>query len=97
MNIAEMICQTTQILTDIRKIYSLYHFCNDPKLIYNHIVNEICMLKREDVMLYFVCEDFSEESSIDVLKIELLKLYKFLSNEFIHQIHRFNEVVGVTY
>ncbi|MDE5715889.1 MAG: hypothetical protein K2I42_07165 [Anaeroplasmataceae bacterium] len=96
MNIAEMICQTTQILTDIRKVYSLYHYCNDRKLIYNQIVNEICLLKREDIMLYFVCEDFSEESSLEVLKIELLKLYKFLSNEFVHKIHSFNEIVEVT-
>ena len=95
MNIAEMICQTTQILTEIRKCQCMYHYCEDKKKIYNYIVSEICRLKKEEVLLYFVEEDFNENSSLEVLKIELLKLYRFLSGEFIHRIGNYNQVMQV--
>ena len=72
MDLVDMICQTSQLLTDIRKCQSLYHYCEDKKAIYEHIVKEICFLKDEDVLLYFVNERFNEFRSIKNRAIKAL-------------------------
>ena len=95
MDLVDMICQTSQLLTDIRKCQSLYHYCEDKKAIYEHIVKEICFLKDEDVLLYFVNERFNEESSLEVLRIELLRLYKILADKFLGNIQTYAKPVEV--
>lgn len=53
------------------------------------------LFKDEDVLLYFVNERFNEESSLEVLRIELLKLYKILADKFLGNIQTYAKPVEV--
>ncbi len=86
-----MICQTSKLLTEIKKCQSLYTYCKDRHVIYRFIVKEIYRLNKVDILLVFLEDDLRENCSLDVLKEELLKLYKFQSEEFIHHIQSFNK------
>lgn len=88
-----MIRQTTEIVTEIQKCQSLYHYCNDNHLIYRYIIKEIYRLNKVDVLLAFLADDLRENCSIDVLKLELLKLYKFLTEEFALKIKSYTKEV----
>lgn len=90
MNITDMICQTSEIVTEIKKCQSLYHHCNDNHLIYRYIIKEIYRINKVDVLLEFLADDLRENCSLDVLKHELLKLYHFLSEEFVSKVKSYN-------
>lgn len=96
MNITDMIRQTSELTTEIKKCQSLYHYCNDNHMIYRYIIKEIYRMNKVDVLLAFLADDLRENCSLDVLKVELLKLYKFLSDEFILKIksYDFNKEVA---
>ncbi|MDE6584420.1 MAG: hypothetical protein K2K15_03370 [Anaeroplasmataceae bacterium] len=97
MNITDMICQTSELLTEIKKCQSLYHYCKDNHVIYRYILKEIYRLNKVDVLLEFLADDLRENCSLDTLKKELLKLYGFLSEEFVSKIKSYNQVKEVAY
>lgn len=83
MKVTDMICQTSELLTEIKKCQSLYHYCKDNHLIYRYIIKEIYKINKVDVLLEFLADDLRENCSLDELKNELLKLYRVLSDEFL--------------
>lgn len=93
MNITDMICQTSEILTQIKKCQCLYSHCKDKHILYRCIIQEIYRINKVDVLLVFLEDDLREDCSIEILKDELLKLYKFQSEEFISHIHKMNKEV----
>lgn len=46
-----------------------------------------------DILLVFLEDDLREDCNIEVLREELLKLYKFQSEEFINHIRKMNKEV----
>lgn len=95
MNITDMICQTSELLTQIKKCQCLYNFCKDKHIVYRFIIQEIYRLNKVDILLVFLEDDLREDCSIETLKEELLKLYKFQSEEFISHIRKLNSEVSV--
>ncbi len=92
-----MICQTSELLTEIKKCKSLYHYCNDNHLIYRYIIKEIYRMNKVDILLEFLADDLRENCSLEDLKLELLKLYRFLSDEFISTVRNYNYNKEVVY
>ncbi|MCM1131103.1 MAG: hypothetical protein NC310_03325 [Roseburia sp.] len=97
MKVTDMICQTSLLLTEIKKCQSLYHYCNDNHLIYRYIIKEIYRMNKVDVLLEFLADDLREDCSLDDLKRELLKLYRFLSDEFLLTVKNFSFNKEVAY
>lgn len=97
MKVTDMICQTSELLTEIKKCQSLYHYCNDNHLIYRYIIKEIYKLNKVDVLLEFLADDLRENCSLDDLKQELLKLYRVLSDEFLLTVNNFSLNKEVAY
>ncbi|MDE6047854.1 MAG: hypothetical protein K2M08_04980 [Anaeroplasmataceae bacterium] len=97
MKVTDMICQTSELLREIKKCQSLYHYCNDNHLIYRYIIKEIYRLNKVDVLLEFLADDLRENCSLEDLKHELLKLYRILSDEFILAVKSYNFSKEVAY
>ena len=57
------------------------------------IIQEIYRINKVDILLVFLEDDLREDCNIEVLREELLKLYKFLSEEFINHIRKMNKEV----
>lgn len=96
MNITDMISQASELLIEIKKCQSLYHYCNDNHLIYRYIIKEIYRINKVDVLLEFLADDLRENCSLEELKHELLKLYRVLSDEFLLTVknYTFNKEVA---
>ncbi|MDE6660924.1 MAG: hypothetical protein K2J93_03760 [Anaeroplasmataceae bacterium] len=94
MQVTDMICQTSELLKEIKKCQCLYHYCKDKHVIYRFIINEIYKLNKVDILLVFLADDLRENCSLEELKQELLKLYGFLSDEFmlLMKSYNFNKV-----
>lgn len=90
MNLTEMILETSEVLNEINKCQKLYHYCNDKHIIYRYIIKEIYRINKVDVLLEFLADDLKENCSIEDLKNELLKLYHYLTIEFISKIKSYN-------
>ena len=97
MKVTDMICQTSELLTEIKKCQSLYHYCNDNHLIYRYIIKEIYRINKVDVLLEFLADDLRENCSLDDLKQELLKLYRVLSDEFLLTVKKYSLNKEVAY
>ena len=82
-DVAEVLLEAERLLIEIRKCVSLYHYCEDGKIIYNHILKDIYTLNKPEILIDFSLDYFNEDSNITTLKVELLKLYKVLSNNFL--------------
>lgn len=82
-NIVDVIVEAGRIITEIKKCVSLYHFCQNKKQIYDYILKDIFYLDAPEVLTDFNLNYFTENSSLEVLKLELLKLYKSLTREFV--------------
>ena len=93
MNITDMICQTSELLTQIKKCQSLYSHCKDKHILYRFIIQEIYRINKVDILLVFLEDDLREDCNIEVLREELLKLYKFQSEVFINHIRKMNKEV----
>lgn len=97
MNVTDMISQTSELITAIKKCQSLYHYCNDNHLIYRYIIKEIYRINKVDVLLVFLADDLRENCSLEDLKHELLKLYRVLSDEFLLTVKNYNHTKEVAY
>lgn len=97
MKTTDMICQTSVLLTEIKKCQSLYHYCKDNHLIYRYIIKEIYRINKVDVLLEFLADDLREDCSLDDLKNELLKLYRILSDEFLTTVKSYSCSKEVAY
>lgn len=86
-----MISQSSELLTEIRKCQSLYHYCEDNHIIYRFILQVIYRMNKVDVLLEFLADDLRENCSLEDLKLELLKLYKLLTQDFVQEIHRYSK------
>lgn len=93
MSIVEMICRMNEIVTEIRKCEGLYHYCDDSKQIYHHILESIYALQKPDLLFEFAKEDLDEQSNVDLLKEHLLKLYQCWKFEFVDVIGKYHQYV----
>lgn len=89
--VTDMIVETEKILIEIRKCINLYYYCNDSKIIYNHILRDLFSLKKLELLSDFSLDYFNEDSSLEVLKLELIKLYKILTNRFLKIIDSYQD------
>lgn len=96
MSIVDMICRMNEIVTEIRKCEGIYHYCEDSKQIYHHLVESIYTLRNPAIVFQFAMEDFSEKSSVEALKERLLKLYQCWKNEFVKVIDQYHQYVEQT-
>ena len=48
-------------------------------------------MNKVDVLLEFLADDLRENCSLEDLKLELLKLYKLLTQDFVQEIHRYSK------
>ncbi len=90
MKLTDMILETTEVLNEINKCQKLYHFCDDKHIIYRYIIKEIYRINKVDVLLEFLADDLKENCCLEELKNELLKLYHFLTIEFVSKIKSYN-------
>ncbi len=52
-----MICQTSELLTQIKKCQSLYSHCKDKHILYRFIIQEIYRINKVDILLVFLEDD----------------------------------------
>ncbi len=91
MVVTDMLLETEKLLIEIRKCVSLYYYCDDSKIIYNHILRDLFGLKKLELLSDYSLGYFNEDSSIEVLKLELIKLYKLLTRRFLKLIDSYQD------
>lgn len=90
MSVIDVITNSNIYLTEIKKCVNLYNYCEDKTTIYNHLVQKIYQLQDGDVISGFANSDINENSSLDDLKVELLKLYDIYTKEFLQVVSQYN-------
>lgn len=90
MSVIDVITNSDTCLVEIKKCVNLYNYCEDKKTIYNHILKNVYKLQDSNAFDSFVNSGISENSSLDELKVELLKLYDLYTKEFLNVVSQYN-------